>query len=289
MNNKKRAIALGNFDGIHKGHTAVINAAVQAAREGDMIPTVLILSPLPSCVFGSREAPALITESEKDKLFADMGVEVVRIDFFKIKDYAPQEFFVKILAGELNAGMLSCGFNYRFGKGGEGDSTLLGWLCEITGIAFRVTPAVRCGGDAVSSTRIRAAIERGDIELANEMLGREFGYTLEVVHGDCLGRSLNCPTINQLFPDGLIVPKYGVYASRTCVDGEWYRSVTNIGRRPSFENDEQRSETHIIGYDGDLYGKSIEVRLQKYKREEKKFNSLDELKAQLEIDKKPAM
>ena len=289
MNNKKRAIALGNFDGIHKGHTAVINAAVQAAREGDMVPTVLILSPLPSCVIDSREAPALVTEADKDKLFADMGVEVVRIDFLKIKDYAPQEFFVKILAGELNAGMLSCGFNYRFGKGGEGDSTLLGWLCEITGISLRVTPAVRCGGEAVSSTRIRAAIESGDIESANEMLGREFGYTLEVVHGDHLGRTLNCPTINQLFPEGLIVPKYGVYASRTCVDGEWYRSVTNIGRRPSFENDEQRSETHIIGYDGDLYGKSIEVRLQKYKREEMKFNSLDELKAQLEIDKKPAM
>ena len=120
MNNKKRAIALGNFDGIHKGHTAVIDAAVQAAREGDMVPTVLILSPLPSCVIDSREAPALVTEADKDKLFADMGVEVVRIDFLKIKDYAPQEFFVKILAGELNAGMLSCGFNYRFGKGGEG-------------------------------------------------------------------------------------------------------------------------------------------------------------------------
>ena len=91
--------------------------------------------------------------------------------------------------------------------------------------------------------------------------------------------------IAQLFPEGLIVPKYGVYASRTCVNGEWYRSVTNIGRRPSFENDEQRSETHIIGYDGDLYGKFIEVRLQKYKRGEMKFESLDELKAQLEKDK----
>ncbi len=285
MNNKKRAIALGNFDGIHKGHTAVINAAVQAASHWDMIPTVLILSPLPSFVIDSREAPALITQADKEKLFADMGVEVVRIDFLKIKDYAPQEFFVKILAGELNAGMLSCGFNYRFGKGGEGDSTLLGWLCEITGIMLSVTPAVSCGGEAVSSTRIRAAIESGDIELANKMLGREFGYTLEVVHGDNIGRSLDCPTINQLFPEGFIVPKYGVYASRTCVDGNWYRSVTNIGRRPSFENDEQRSETHIIGYDGDLYGKSIEVCLQKYKRAEMKFNSLDELKAQLEKDK----
>ncbi len=285
MNNKKRAIALGNFDGIHKGHTAVINAAVQAARQWDMIPTVLLLSPLPSCVIDSRSAPELITEADKEKLLTDMGVEVVRIDFLKIKDYAPQEFFVKILADELNAGMLSCGFNYRFGKGGEGDSTLLGWLCEITGIMLSVTPAVSLGGEAVSSTRIRAAIEGGDIEAANEMLGREFGYTLEVVHGDHLGRSLNCPTINQLFPDGLIVPKYGVYASRTCVDGKWYRSVTNIGRRPSFDNDEQRSETHIIGYDGELYGKSIEVRLQKYKRAEMKFESLDELKAQLEKDK----
>ncbi len=285
MENKKRAIALGNFDGIHKGHTAVINAAVQAAHERDMIPAVLILSPLPSCVIDSRAASGLITEGDKDRLFADMGVEVVRIDFLKIKDYSPQEFFVKILAGELNAGMLSCGFNYRFGKGGEGDSTLLGWLCEITGIELNVMPAVSYAGEAVSSTRIRAAIESGDIVSANEMLGREFGYKLKVVHGDHLGRSLDCPTINQLFPEGLIVPKYGVYASRTLVDGKWYRSVTNIGRRPSFENDEQRSETHIIDYDGDLYGKFIEVRLQKYKREEMKFSSLDELKAQLEKDK----
>lgn len=285
MDNKKRAIALGNFDGIHKGHTAVIKAAVQAALAGDMIPTVLLLSPLPSCVIGSRAVKELMTEADKEKLLTDMGVEVVRIDFLKIKDYSPQEFFVKILAGELNAGMLSCGFNYRFGKNGEGDSTLLGWLCDITGIRISVAPAVSVGGENVSSTRIRAAVESGDIEAVNSMLGREFGYTLEVVHGDKLGRTLDCPTINQLFPEGLIVPKYGVYASQTCVDGQWYRSVTNIGCRPSFESDQQRSETHIIGYDGDLYGKFIEVRLQKYKREEMKFDSLEELKEQLAKDK----
>ena len=285
MENKKRALALGNFDGIHKGHIAVINAAVQAAHEWDMIPTVLLLDPLPSSVIDGREASALITEADKEKLFADMGVEVVRIDFLKIKDYSPQEFFAKILAGELNAGMLSCGFNYRFGKDGSGDSTLLGWLCDITGISISVAPAVNFGGEAVSSTRIRAAIESGDIETANEMLGREFGYTLEVIHGDKLGRQLDCPTINQLFPDGLIVPKYGVYASRTFIDGKWYNSVTNIGRRPSFESDQQRSETHILGYDGDLYGQQVEVRLLRYKRGEMKFDSLDALKAQLKKDK----
>lgn len=285
MENKKRAIALGNFDGIHLGHTAVLDSAVQAARELDMTPAVLLLEPLPAYVIDGREAPELITQADKENLFADMGVEVVRTDFRKIKDYSPQEFFVKILAGELNAGMLCCGFNYRFGKNGEGDSNLLGWLCEITGIGLNVIPAVSVGGEAVSSTRIRAAIECGDIELANSMLGREFGYTLTVVHGDHLGRELGCPTLNQLFPDGFIVPKYGVYSSRTCVDGVWYRSVTNIGIRPSFENDEQRSETHIIGYCGDLYGREIEVRLLSYKRGEMKFNSLDELKAQLEKDK----
>lgn len=285
MENKKRAIALGNFDGVHIGHAAVINAAMQAAKEYGMVPTVLLLDPLPAAVINKDAVKELITEAEKEKLFAAMGVEVVRIDFKKVKDYAPQEFFVKILAGELNAGMLSCGFNYRFGRNGEGDSRLLSWLCEVTGVWLNIEPAVEHKGEAVSSTRIRKAIENGEIELANEMLGREFGYTFEVVHGDKLGRQLDCPTINQLFPDGFIVPRYGVYASRACVDGEWYRSVTNIGRRPSFENDQQRSETHIIGYSGELYGKNIEVHLLSYKREEMKFDSLEALKTQLEIDK----
>lgn len=283
MENKKRAIALGNFDGLHTGHTAVICGVVGAASCG-MIPTVLLLDPLPTLAFNKHEGKALITQGEKDRLFAAMGVEVVRVDFDKIKDYAPEEFFEKILLGELNAGMLSCGFNYRFGKGGSGDSSLLASLCAAAGIKLEVQGAVSFEGEAVSSTRIRTAIENGEIESANAMLGREFGYTLEVVHGDKLGRQLGCPTLNQLFPDGMIVPRYGVYASRTCIDGRWYRSVTNIGRRPSFENDEQRSETHVIGFEGELYGKEIEVRLISYKRGEMKFGSLDELKAQLKKD-----
>lgn len=284
MENKKRAIALGNFDGLHIGHTAVIGAVVRAAQLG-FVPTVLLLDPLPCVALNRREGKALIMPDEKYKLLDAMGVEVIRVDFDKIKDYAPEEFFGKILLCELNAGMLSCGFNYRFGKGGSGDSALLSSLCASAGISLAVQSAVSLEGEAVSSTRIRSAIECGDIELANRMLGREFGYTLTVVHGDHLGRKLGCPTLNQLFPDGFIVPKYGVYSSRTCIDGVWYRSVTNIGIRPSFENDEQRSETHVIGYCGDLYGKEIEVRLVSYRRGEMKFNSLDELKAQLEKDK----
>ncbi|MBQ2965140.1 MAG: riboflavin biosynthesis protein RibF [Clostridia bacterium] len=280
----KRAVALGNFDGLHKGHTAVIENAAAMSRHG-FKPCVLLLDPLPCNVEGFTPHKALITDSEKEKLLSEMGVEVVKIDFLKIKDYEPERFFEDIIIKKLNAGALSCGFNYRFGKDGRGDSTLLESLCKAEGIAFCASEAVEYEGLPISSTRIRSALENGEIEKANAMLGRAFGYTLRVVHGDKIGRLLDCPTINQLFPEELIVPKYGVYSSEAEIDGKWLRSVTNIGRRPSFENDEQRSETHIIGYNGNLYGKTIEVRLLSYKRGERKFSSLDELKEQLSKDK----
>ncbi len=280
----KRAVALGNFDGLHSGHTAVIEKAKAMAQNG-LVPYVLLLDPLPCNVEGFTPHKALITDSEKDKLLSDMGIEVVRIDFHKIKDYEPERFFEDIIIKELNAGAVSCGFNYRFGKDGSGDSRLLESLCKAAGIAFCASEAIEYENLPISSTRIRSALENGEIEKANAMLGRAFGYTLEVVHGDKIGRLLDCPTINQLFPEELIVPKYGVYSSEAKIDGKWLRSVTNIGRRPSFENDEQRSETHIIGYSGDLYGKTVEVRLLSYKRSERKFSSLDELKEQLSKDK----
>ncbi len=285
MAERKRAVALGNFDGLHLGHTAVIQKAVSLAQKG-LTPCVLLLNPLPCNVEGFTAHKALITDSEKLELLNGMGVEVVKVDFLKIKDYEPERFFAEIIKDKLNAGAVCCGFNYRFGKDGAGDSSLLRKLCETAEIEFSASEAIEYEGSPISSTRIRAALENGEIEQANAMLGRSFGYTLKVVHGDKIGRLLDCPTINQLFPDELIVPKYGVYASETKIDGKWLRSVTNIGRRPSFENDEQRSETHIIDYSGDLYGKEIEVRLCSYKRSEKKFSSLDELKKQLSEDKK---
>ena len=278
MIEKKRAVALGNFDGLHLGHMAVIDG-VREFKE--LLPCVLLLEPLPSAEIGK----ALITQEEKQSLLDGLGVETVRIDFATIKDWEPERFFNEIIVEKLNSGAVCCGFNYRFGKGGKGDSALLKKLCESAGIAFCECAAVEYGGEPVSSTRIRAALLDGDIEKANAMLGRPFGYCLEVVHGDKIGRLLDCPTINQLFPAELIVPKYGVYSSLARVDGKLLRSVTNIGRRPSFENDEQRSETHIINYCADLYGQKIDVRLISYKRGERKFDSLDELKAQLNRDK----
>lgn len=278
MLKNKRAVALGNFDGLHIGHMAVINSAKAYT---DFFPCVLLLEPLPSGECGQ----ALVTDEEKQSLLDSLGVETVRIDFSTIKDWAPERFFDEIIVKKLNAGAVCCGFNYRFGKGGSGDSALLESLCKSAGIAFCECDAVKFENEPVSSTRIRTAIINGEIEKANAMLGRPFGYCLEVVHGDKIGRLLDCPTLNQLFPNELIVPKYGVYSSFVTLCGERLRSITNIGRRPSFEKDEQRSETHIIDFNGDLYGQKIDVRLLGYKRGEKKFDSLDELKAQLKIDK----
>lgn len=279
MTEKKRAVALGNFDGLHIGHAAVINSA--KAYE-NMLPCVLLLEPLPSAASGE----ALITDEEKQRLLDGFGAETVRTDFSAIKDWTPERFFDEIIINKLNAGAVCCGFNYRFGKGGSGDSSLLKSLCESRNIAFCECAAVEYENEPVSSTRIRTALKNGEIEKANAMLGRSFGYCLEVVHGDKIGRLLDCPTINQLFPPELIVPKYGVYSSVVTLGGKQLRSVTNIGRRPSFEKDEERSETHIIDYCADLYGQKIDVRLLSYKRGEKKFDSLDELKAQLQIDRK---
>lgn len=280
----KRAVALGNFDGLHPGHRAVIEKAVRQ-RENGLIPTVLLLDPLPCNVEGFQPHKSLLTDGDKLRLLSDMGVEVVKTDFLKIKDYEPVRFFEELLVGKLNAAAVCCGFNYRFGKNGSGNTELLQKLCVGAGIGFESCGVVNFEGEPVSSTRIRTAIEEGRIETANAMLGRPFGYKLEVVHGDKIGRLLDCPTLNQLFPQELIVPAYGVYSSETLIDGKWLRSVTNIGRRPSFDNDEQRSETHVIGFNGDLYGKHIEVRLLAYKRKEMKFGSMDELRAQLKIDR----
>ncbi|HBL40216.1 MAG TPA: riboflavin biosynthesis protein RibF [Ruminococcaceae bacterium] len=283
----KRSIALGSFDGLHRGHKAVIDRARSFARQGHK-PCVLLLEPAPAQVLGKTSAKRLMSfEYKRDKL-EQLGVEVAVVDFLTVKDMSPADFFETVLCKQLHAASLCCGFNYRFGVKGSGNAELLRELCEKNGVVLNEIEPQTLNGSVVSSTAIRQALAHGEVERAEEMLGHPYGYRFEVVHGDHIGGTvLNCPTINQLFPEEMLVPKYGVYASQTLVDGVWRRSVTNIGCRPSFESNEQRSETHIIDYDGDLYGQHVEVRLCRYKRSERKFDSLEELKQQLVADRQP--
>ena len=278
----KSAVALGFFDGLHLGHTQVI---VQALLQ-ELTPIVFTFSNrsvLPK--FTQRED--IITYDFKLELLERMGVKhIYAPEFADVKDMTAQRFVEEILVNRLNAGFVSCGYDFRFAKGGKADADTLRELCGRQGIEVCVVPAVKSEGEVISSTRIRELIKSGDMEKANRFLGYELTCSLEVIHGKKNGRKMGFPTINQIIPEGMTVPKYGVYKSRTRAGDTDYHSITNIGVKPTvdLEEGEQRvplMETHIIGYDGDLYGKNISVSLLSYMREERKFDGLKELIEQL--------
>lgn len=283
LSENKTAVALGSFDGLHKGHMSVIACAL-SFKECGLLPLVMLFDSHPlKSLYG--KAPAEILQPElRDEILAERGVGKAFISFEEIKNLSCRDFFTEILLKKLNAGAVCCGTNYRFGKNASGGTDELSALCEEFGVMLKISPEITFDSLPVSSTRIRQAVENGDIPLANEMLGREFRYKYTVVSGDKRGRLMGAPTINQHFSSNFVIPKKGVYASVTVVDGKEYPSVTNIGLRPSFENEDLRSETCILGFSGDLYGKDIEVRLMKYLRGEIKFDSMEKLGSQIRLD-----
>ncbi len=278
------AVALGYFDGIHVGHQAVLNKALEKAKENGLTPVVMLFDIHPRKLLTGRVPPMLLSEERKRMLLKEMGFEVFDFDFHKAMNYSPEEFEEKILLGELNAKVVVCGYDYHYGKGGKGSAeTLKSELAPKSTEVYSISP-VYLGDEAVSSTKIRRLINDGEIEKANAMLGDFFTYDFIVEKGDGIGHKLGFPTINQFFPEDFIIPKYGVYASKVKVDGEYYASVTNIGIRPTVSGESMRSETCILDFEGDLYGKRIEVSLIKFLREEKKFPSVEELKQAVSRD-----
>ncbi len=284
MTEIKTAVTLGSFDGLHKGHIAVIACAFEMQKKHGLLPLVLLFDKHPMLTVSGKAPDMILQPNLRDELIAQTGAGKRIVSFREVRDMSCREFFEKILIEKLNAGGVCCGWNYRFGRNNEGGIEELKALCSEYGVELMITSPVDFNGKPVSSTRIRQAVENGDIPLANAMLGREFRYKLTVVDGQHRGRLIGAPTINQRFEDGFVIPRKGVYASATLVDGMLYPSVTNIGLRPSFENEDFRSETCILGFSGNLYGQEIEVRLLDYLRDEIKFNSMEELSAQIKAD-----
>ena len=279
-------VALGTFDGLHIGHKAVLFSDKKAYDKR----IVLLFNEHPQKLLTGKNPGELLTRAKKESILKEWGSEPQYIDFGEISEEAPEEFIDEILVKRFGATALCCGFNYRFGKKASGDVALLKRLCGEREMSLTVCNEIDYEDIPVSSTRIRTAIVSGDIETANKMLGYHFSYDFEVVHGDARGRILGSPTINQFFPEDFTVAEFGVYASYTVVDGQKYVSVTNIGVRPTVEGvSEKRSETNIIGFNGDLYGQRVEVSLLKKIRSEMKFNSFDELSNQIAIDREKAM
>lgn len=281
---KGTAVALGYFDGIHIGHQAVLNKALEKAEEKGLTPVVMLFDIHPRKLLTGRVPPILLSEERKRFLLKGMGFEVFEFGFREAMNYSPEEFEEKILLGQLNAKVVVCGYDYHYGKGGKGSpETLKNELTPKNIEVYSLSP-VYLGEEAVSSTKIRHLINDGEIERANYMLDDYFTYDFTVEKGDGIGHKLGFPTINQFFPEDFIIPKYGVYASRVKIDGRLYASVTNIGTRPTVSGENMRSETCIFDFDGDLYGRRVEVSLMKFLREEKKFPSLSELKEAVSKD-----
>ncbi len=282
------AVGLGYFDGIHRGHQAVLNKALEKAKKENLVPVIMLFDIHPRKLISGKVPPMLTSEARKREILKEMGFNVVDFNFREAMDYSPNEFIEKILVDKLNAKVVTCGYDYHYGKGGKGNAASLHDELKARGIeSFSIDP-ILLAGEVISSTRIRQLIMNGEIEKANTMLGKDFTYDFIVKKGDGLGHNLGFPTINQYFPQDFIVPKYGVYLSRTKVGSRYYPSVTNVGIRPTVNKDSMRSETCILDFSGDLYGQKIEVSLLKYLRGEIKFSGLGQLKNQIAEDIKHA-
>lgn len=275
-------LALGNFDGVHRGHQALLNTAVEQARENALAPAVWTFSELAK---EDGRIPALVTQEEKFALMAQAGIALAFTEHFSdVRDWSAQTF-AEYLARQVGAAAVVCGFNFRFGRGGIATAEDLQTLMKQYDVGVTVVPPVPDGGEPISSTRIRAAVENGDMETAARLLGRPFSVSLPIVHGNKLGRTIGFPTANMDFPRGLIHPRRGVYITQCAHGGREYTGITNIGVRPSVESDGHvNCETHLLDFSGDLYGQTVRVSFARYLREEQKFPSLDGLQAQLYRD-----
>ncbi len=273
------AVALGIFDGIHLGHQKVINKMLEFCDNGLESAIFTFNS---DTLIKKHDIPfrPLYTNSYKLKKLSDMKIKYCYCpDFSEIADMTAEDFAKYILSEKMKAKQVVCGKNFRFGKNAVGDFNKLCELGKIYGFNVTAVEPVLYDGERVSSSSIRRCLENGDIEKANILLGGEYEIHGKVVYGRQLGRTIDFPTINQTFSENQLVPCYAVYASETLIDGKKYNSITNIGVKPTVdENIKPLAETHIIDFSDNLYDKEITVNISKMIRKERKFSSVDELK-----------
>jgi len=281
-------LAIGNFDGIHLGHQAIIRAAVErAAKTGD-VATALTFDPSPRKVLRPESAPLrLSTNDQRMDWFGTVGLEAAVVLPFTLDlaRLSPEEFVEQILVGGLHVHAVLVGENFHFGHRQAGNVALLRELGERHGFAVEVIPPVALDGEIVSSTAIRREIASGSVTHAARLLGRPFVLTGEIVPGTGTGRRFTFPTLN-LKPEQELLPGRGVYVTRTLLEGETKsrRSVTNVGMRPTFNGASLSVETHLLDFSGEVTAERMEVRFWKRLREEKKFASPEDLRAQIAHD-----
>ncbi len=282
---QQTSVALGYFDGVHRGHMEVISRAVAAAREKGLRPAVFTFVAQGGHKGERALGGLLLTEAAKERLLESAGVELVLTPrFASFRQMEPEQFVAEVLHLRLRAQVVTCGYDFRFGRAGAGDANALKRLCAPLGIAVEVVPEFRLAGREVSSTRIRTLIAQGEVEEAGRLLGYPFAVEGSVGQGNRLGRTLQFPTVNQRLQEGMVQPRFGVYVSRTWAAGRWWPSVTNVGVKPTVGSEWPVAETNLLGFSGDLYGAEIRVELLHFLRGEQKFASVEALREQIARD-----
>lgn len=278
------AVALGLFDGAHLGHRAVLDTTVREAKARGLTPCVFTFA-LADPPRYKQDAAQLSTPPMLARLMDSIGMHYsIGLPFDEVRGESGDEFVRVLLRERLGAKLVCCGYNFGFGKNRAWSASDLERLSGRQHMDCIVAGEVDVDGAPVSSTRIRELIAEGDIPAANALLGRLFSIDFAVVHGNHIGRTLGSPTINQPFPDRFIVPRYGVYATLAYVDGAIYSGVTNVGVKPTVGSDRPLAETYIQGFSGDLYGKEILVSFLRFLRPERRFESLEALRANIRRD-----
>lgn len=285
MKETTRVIALGFFDGVHLGHGALLRRTARRAEALGAAPAALTFDRPPKAMVRGAPVPLINTPEDRAWLMEDLyGIrEVEVLPFDRAMMEMPWERFVTdILRDRFHAVHVVAGHDYHFGYKGEGNAERLTMLCARLGIGCDIIDRVELNGITVSSTHIRGLIEQGDMEEARHFLGHPHILSGTVVHGRQLGRTLGTPTSNLVVPDGVLVPAFGVYAARAVTPEGTWPAVTNVGVRPTVDSDGRVTvEPWILDYSGDLYGKTIRVEFYKQLRPERRFPSVEELKAEI--------
>lgn len=281
-------LALGNFDGVHLGHQAVLRLAAREAKERGTRFVAATFDPHPRSVLRPGSAPRLLSSTGlKKDLLIHHGADEVRVIRFdeELSRKSPEEFVEDVLVEELGATVVVVGENFRFGHRAAGDvGNLQRLMAERGGEARAVALRLGEDGGGINSTHIRALVSEGRVREVSELLGRPFVVRGEVVAGDYRGRTIGFPTANVVPEPEVAVPEHGVYAGFVDVGGERYAACTNVGVAPTFARGESKVEAHLLDFDGDLYGEVVDVGFVEWVRGERKFSGAEELKEQISRD-----
>lgn len=280
------SLALGFFDGVHKGHQAVIKQAVSFAKENNTRSAIITFSNHPCCYFYGVCQKYILTRTGREEKIAELGVDYLfELDFESISGLTGEEYLKDILVKHFTPSAITTGWNHNFGFNKSGDTKLLEQEAQKFGYQYFKIPPQKAGIQTISSTAIRDCLFDGLLEKANKMLGYEFSIKGKVIEGQKLGRTIGFRTANLIYPSELIDLPFGVYAAKVKVGGEIHKGITNFGVRPTVSDSTSRSlETHLLNFDKDIYGEEIEISFLKMLRQEKKFSSLEELQNQIKQD-----